>query len=312
MVTSVPTARPDDTVKDVLDLLVAPEPTYDTTAYIFVTDKEGVLEGVVSLKDAINKPHDKKMKHLMSERVVSVRPSTDQEIVAQKAIKYRLKSVPVVDAKRRLLGVIPSHTIYDILHWEHTEDMLRMAGLHAKGLEMRTAVKAGILKMSWFRLPSLLIGVFGGLALTSVVDFFHESLEDQLILAFFIPLMLYLSAAMATQTGTILVRTLATEQVNIWKYALRELIIGLVMASVIGSAMFAVVQLWHGSSIIALVIGLSLFLCMSIASVLGVAIPLIIARLKQDPAVSGGPIINMFQDIVTLTVYFSVATALLL
>lgn len=312
MVTNVPTALPKETVKDVLDRLIAPEPTYDTTAYIYVVDEKNVLQGVVSLKDAINKPHHRTMKSLMSDRLVYVRPYTDQEIVATKAIRHRMKAIPVVDIQKRLMGVVPSRKIFDILHWEHTEDMLRMAGLNAKGSAMRGAIKSGILKMSMLRLPALLVGLFGGIFATSVVEHFQASLESQILLAFFIPIILYLSAAVGTQSGTILIRTLATENVKLSKYIVRELVIGLVIATVIGSAMFGVSYLWHGVFPVSLTIGISLFASITTATLLGIFVPYGLYKMKKDPAISGGPLINVIQDIITLTIYFSVAGVILL
>ena len=312
MVTNVPTALPDETVKDVLDRLIAPEPTYDSTAYIYIVDKENVLLGAVSLKDAINKPHERKMKSLMADRVVYVRPFTDQEVVATKAIRHRLKAVPVVDAKKRLLGVVPSRKIFDILHWEHTEDMLRMAGLNAKGSTMRGAIKSGVLKMSMLRLPALLVGLFGGIFATSVVEHFQASLESQILLAFFIPIILYLSAAVGTQSGTILIRTLATENVKLVKYMVRELVIGMIIALVIGSAMFGVSYLWHGAFDVSMTIGISLSASITTATLLGIFVPFGLHKIKIYPSFSGFPLINVIQDIITLTIYFSVAGVILL
>lgn len=312
MVTNVPTALPDDTVQDVLERLIAPEPTYDSTVYIYVVDKDDVLLGAVSLKDAINKPHHKKMKHLMSDKLVYARPFTDQEVVAMKAIKHRLKAVPVVDVKKRLLGVVPSREIFNILHWEHTEDMLRLAGLNARGAEMRSAIKSGIVKMSLLRLPALIVGLFGGIFATSVVEHFQYSLESQIVLAFFIPILLYLSAAVGTQSGTILIRTLATEKVKLSKYMTREIVIGLVIAGVIGSAMFGVSYLWHRQFAVSMTIGISLAASITTATLLGIFVPYTLHKFKKDPAISGGPLINVIQDIITLTIYFSVAGVILL
>lgn len=312
MVTNVPKALPHETLKQVLDRMFLPENTYDSAVYIYVTDEEDVLHGVVSVKDAINKPHSKTMKQLMSKQLYYVRTYTDQEIIAQKAIKHHLKAVPVVDVKKRFLGAVPSRTIFDILRWEHTEDMLRMAGLNARGSVMRTAIKAGVLRMSLIRLPALFVGLMGGLITTSVMQHFQHSLESQLLLALFIPIVLYLSAAVGTQTGTILVRTLATEDVRIWRYMLRELVIGFIVATVIGGTMFGISLFWHGAFDVSLTIGISLFISITMATILGIAIPWILQQMNKDPAISGGPLINVVQDIVTLFIYFSTASIFLL
>lgn len=311
MLTGIAKAKPSDTVKDVLDRLYAPTPKFDTLDYVFVVDDAGTLLGTVSLKDLINKPKKKRIDKIMSRKLFFVHPDTDQEHVATMALRHRIKAVPVVDAQKKLLGVVPPRKIFDILHMEHTEDMLRLAGITASGPGLRGALKSGIFKMSMLRLPSLIIGIVGGLAATSVVETFQSSLESEILLAFFIPLILYLSSAAAAQTGTILVRTLATEQVNIRKYVVRELAIGVTIATVIGLIIFLIINFWHGDFLVALSIGLSLFISISFATVLGLSIPWILQKMNKDPAVSGGPIITVMQDIISLVIYFSVASVVL-
>lgn len=312
MLTGIAKAKPDDTVKDVLNRLYAPTPKIDTLDYVFVVDDAGTLLGTVSLKDLINKPFKKKMSQIMSRKLFYAHPDTDQEHVALIALRHRIKAVPVVDAQKKLLGSIPPRMIFDILHMEHTEDMLRLAGLSASGPGMRGAIRSGIVRMSMLRLPSLVIGIIGGLAATSVVETFQSSLESEILLAFFIPLILYLSSAAASQTGTILVRTLATERVNIRKYIVRELTIGVTIATLIGSIIFLIINFWHRSFLVALSIGLSLFISISFATVLGLFIPCMLQKFKKDPAVSGGPIITVMEDIIALVIYFSVASIILI
>lgn len=312
MVTKVSTATANDSVDVVLKLLQNPGAEFDTVDYTYVLGEDKTLVGVVSIKELLNADGSDKLADIMHKKVAVVHPHTDQERVAMIALKQNIKVVPIVDQENHFLGVVPSDTILNILQWEHTEDLLRLSGVRGKGEKLRNIVKAGVFSMSKARIPSILIGVLGGLFATSVVEYFEKSLEEELVLAFFIPVMLYICAAVGTQTGTILVRTLATEEVKIHKYVIRELLIGSIIATLVGGLMFSVVFFWFKSHLVALTIGISLLIGVMTATLIGVFVPLTLFKFKKDPAVSGGPFINILQDILTLVIYFSVASVVLL
>ena len=312
MVTKICKARKNETADAVVARFRDSKNAYDTVDYTYVTDDNGVLEGVVSIKELLNARSRDTIGKLMTSKVSVVHPSTDQERVAMIALKQNIKSVPVVDKEQRILGVVPSDVILNILHWEHTEDMLRLSGVQGKGENFRNLVKKGVIAMSKARIPSLLIGLMGGILATGVVKGFEKSLEEELLLAFFIPIMLYACAAVGTQTGTILVRTLATESVNIGKYILREIVVGFIIATLLSSIMLGVVLFWFRDYAVALTVALSLFAGVLTAVMLGILIPWTLAKFKQDPAISGGPFINMAQDVLTLLIYFAVAEAILI
>lgn len=312
MVKHVSTASLHETVGDILKRLQNSKATFDTVDYTFVLHHDQRIAGVVSIKELLHANDSVRVADIMHTKVRTVHPSTDQERVAFVALRENIKVVPVVDKNHKFLGVVPSDTILNILEWEHTEDLLRFSGVRGKGEKLRNFVKSGVFSMSKARLPSILIGVMGGLFATSVVEYFEKSLEEELVLAFFIPVMLYICAAVGTQTGTILVRTLATEEVKIHKYVIRELLIGSIIAALVGGFMFSVVFFWFKSHLVALTIGISLLIGVMTATLIGVFVPLALFKLKKDPAVSGGPFINILQDILTLVIYFSVASVILL
>jgi magnesium transporter len=312
MVRNVVTASTDETVEELLKRLYRKKPLYENFDYVYITNLQKHLLGIVSTKDIINVDKKTVLGNIMNTHFVSAKPFTDQERVAKIAIKYSIKAVPVIDGKGILLGVIPPREIFRILQWESTEDILRSSGVAGKSQQLKKAIEKGPMRMSILRLPSLLIGVLGGIAATSVMEFFHASLESQLVLAFFVPVLLYLSAAVGTQTGTIFVRNIATENVHYPSYVLKEFITGGAIAAVLGGLMFLIVYLWHNSVLVALTIGLSLLIAIMIATFLGVMIPLALMAFKKDPAISGGPIINVVQDIITLLTYFIVASFVLL
>ncbi len=312
MVKEIAKARGTEKISDVLTRLKDPKRSYETVDYTYVVDAKGRLKGAVSIKELLNTKPDKKVSSLMTKKLSVVHPSTDQERAAYLAIKTNIKAVPVVDKNHILLGVIPSDVILDILHWEHVEDMLKMTGIQGKGRHFKKLLKSSFLKMSAVRLPSLLIGLLGGLLTTRVVSHFHSSLEQELILAFFIPVIVYLSAAVGQQSQTILIRSLAVEQINMIPYALREMAAGLLIGGIIGSTMTGIVYLWFSSIRIALTIGISLILTITMATFVAVGITWALVSAKKDPAIAGGPFATVIQDILSLLIYFSVASLILM
>lgn len=312
MVENISRAGKDDTVNQVINRLKNRRYTYDTVDYTFVVDGEGKLLGAISIKELFAADKDKKVSLLMSQKLAVVHPSTDQERAAYLAIKYNIKAVPVVDKNHKLLGVIPSDVILNILQWEHVEDMLRISGIHGRGNKLNNLLKTSFLKISAIRMPSLLIGLLGGLLATKVVSHFHASLEQELALAFFIPVIVYLSAAVGQQSQTILIRSLALEQIKMLPYALRELAAGLLIGTIIGAIMTAIVYVWFSSVSIAMVIGMSLVLTVTTATLVSVVITWALTAAQKDPAIAGGPFATVIQDILSLLIYFSVASAILL
>ena len=312
MVENISRAHENDTVNQVINRLKNRKYSYDTVDYTFVVDKKGRLVGAVSIKELFSADKDKKVSSLMTHKLAVVHPSTDQERAAYLAIKYNIKAVPVVDKTHKLIGVIPSDVILNILQWEHVEDMLRISGVSGQGNKLNNLLKTSFLKISAIRMPSLLIGLLGGLLATKVVSHFHASLEQELALAFFIPVVVYLSAAVGQQSQTILIRSLALEQIKMFPYALRELAAGLLIGTIIGAIMTAIVYVWFSSLPIALTIGMSLVLTVTTATIVSVVITWALTAAKKDPAIAGGPFATVIQDILSLLIYFTVASAILL
>ncbi|MCC7197314.1 magnesium transporter [Candidatus Peregrinibacteria bacterium] len=311
MVKLVSTASLHETVGDVLLRLQDPKSQYECVDYTYVLRADGVLDGVVSIKQLLNSKSGVKISKLMTRKLMVVHQHSDQEHVANVALNGNIKCVPVVDKHHHLLGVVPSDIILSILKWEHTEDMLRLSGIHGGGTTYRDISHVSSFKMGLLRIPSILVGLVGGMLATSVVNYYEVSLEKNLILAFFIPLIVYMNDAVGTQTETILVRLLGTEKVSIWKYFLRELGTGFFMGLVVGFLAFSITLVWHNEAILAATIGLSLLIGVTSATVTAIAVPYTLFLLKKDPAISGGPFTTVLQDIFSLMIYFTVASLIL-
>ncbi|MBI2405678.1 magnesium transporter [Candidatus Microgenomates bacterium] len=161
------------------------------------------------------------------------------------------------------------------------------------------------------RFPWLLIGLLGGLLASVVVSRFETSLRENIALAFFIPVIAYMSDAVGTQTETIFIRALTNLTFSIPKYIFREFWVGAFMGSIMGVLTGIFTYILSGTFRVGLVVGFSLFLAMTLATTLACITPLVLRALKKDPAVGSGPFTTALQDVVSLTIYFVVASMVL-
>jgi len=209
MTENVPLAFPEERILDVKKMLFEKMKELETINYIYVVDKEKKLLGVFSIKEVFQKPGETRVKEIMQTKIVRAHPYTDQERVAILALTHNLKSIPVVDRDGRLLGVVPPDIILEILHSEHIEDILRSAGVQNSVYFPARVMKvpAGILAKA--RIPWLIVGLFGGIFAAQIANFFEAPLSTHFTLIAFIPLILYMSAAVGAQTQTLTVRNLA-------------------------------------------------------------------------------------------------------
>lgn len=309
MILEVPLAKIGETIKEVEEMLLKKIKDFETINYIYIVDDEKRLKGVISIKEIFRSPKTAKVDEFMIKDLISVHPHTDQEKAAILAVKHSLKAVPVVDKENHLLGIIPSDTILDILHSEHIEDFLRLGGIYRLDESATAVIKASVTTLIKARLPWLLLGLLGGMFAAGVVGFFEEALKSQLVLAMFIPLIVYMSGAAAAQTETLFIRSLAIDHsLVIKKYILREIRIALIIALICGLLLSVASFIWWQSFLLGIVLGISMFLAILSAIFVAVFIPWLLAKLEKDPAMGSGPFATIITDILSLIVYFGIAS----
>ncbi|KKS23877.1 MAG: MgtE integral membrane region [Candidatus Nomurabacteria bacterium GW2011_GWC2_41_8] len=157
------------------------------------------------------------------------------------------------------------------------------------------------------RVPWIILGLLGGLVATVIVSKFEAILSADVRLAFFIPVIVYLSDAVGTQAETIYVRELSEKKINFLKYILKESIIGLVLGIISGVFLGIFAAYWLESSAIGFTLGLTMLVNLTLAPILAVCIPSILYRERADPALGAGPVATIIQDLISLLVYFSIA-----
>lgn len=310
-VKNVPTSTSDQKVSDVLAKIRRGR-KWDFPYYIFVLGKDRKLLGVASLNKLLQAEPEVAMKNIMKRDVITVSPDTDQERVAILAVQNNIRAVPVVKRKtHEFLGLVTDDVIFQILHLEHTEDFIRHAGVVRDRL-VTDIFKARISKLVRLRIPWLLIGLAGGMIATSLLEMFSEALEKELSLVFFIPVILYMSSAVGAQTQTLFIRSLAMNKTNIGKYAVRELGVGFIIALICASIMFLFSYVWLRSPHLAGTVSIAMLVNICIAVGIALLIPALLNKFKKDPAIGAGPFANTVQDIVSLLIYFLVASVIIL
>tara|TARA_B110000014_G_scaffold179763_1_gene129221 strand:+ start:115 stop:1488 length:1374 start_codon:yes stop_codon:yes gene_type:complete len=276
--------------------------------YLYAVDDDGRLTGVVSLRNLVTTSSDTTLEDIMSRRVHSVRPETDQEEVARIVSQYNFLAVPVVDAEDQLLGIITVDDVVDIIREEATEDFLQMVGA-GKDREI-------LLKSSWdnarMRFPWLFASWGGGILAAFIIGAFDNILQSTIVLAAFIPVIIGMGGNIGTQSSTIIVRGLATGRVgleNSVKILLKEMRVGLILGILYGILLgvFAIFRFLDVSPMLGLVVGLSICASMIIAATIGSLVPLILNRFDIDPAVATGPFVTTAIDILGVALYFWIA-----
>ena len=280
--------------------------------YLYVTDDDNRLVGVVSLRALATTPSDTNLKDIMIKRVHSVRPETDQEEVARVVAQYNFLAVPIIDPDERLLGIVTVDDVVDVIREEATEDFLQMAGA-GKDREI-------LLKSSWenarARLPWLFASWIGGIIAASLIGAFEHMLESIIVLAAFIPVIIGMGGNIGTQSSTIIVRGIATGRVDVGcelKLILKEMRVGLILGVLYGLLLgfFADFSFEDAPSNLGIVVGLSICASMLLAATIGTVTPLILRKLDIDPAVATGPFVTTSIDILGVLFYFVIAGSIL-
>jgi magnesium transporter len=303
---SVPVARRDQRVGEIRRQLEGRE---FRCAEDVVVLEAGSLVGLVSIERLLAADSNADIADIMDPDPPSVAPDTDQERAAREMVDRHECSLAVVDADGRFLGLIPPYRMLRVLLEEHEEDLARLGGYLLGTARARGAAEEPVAQRLWHRLPWLLVGLLGAMAATALVGGFERQLEANVLLAFFIPAVVYMADAVGTQTETVLIRALAAG-VTVRSVLRRELLTGLVMGIVIGAAFLAFALVGWGDLEVAAAVALAMFASCSIATLVATALPAAFQHLGKDPAFGSGPLATVFQDLLSIAVYLAIVAAL--
>jgi magnesium transporter len=277
---------------------------------IYVVNNRQQLLGRVSLKKIILAGENTRIEDIYEPEVISVPTYMDQEEVAGIMRKYDLESVPVVNAKNKLVGRITVDDILDVVQEEAEEDIQAMAGISGDIEESDS-----IFMITKARLPWLLIGVIGGLLGARIIGFFEDGLNKYIALASFIPLVAATGGNVGIQASSLIVQSLASKSVfddTPLKRFIKGFLVALLNGVLLAFFVFLVVVFIYGfEPIFGITVGVALFCVVLLASFMGTVTPLILNHFGINPAIASGPFITTTNDLLGLTVYFGIAMLLL-
>jgi len=280
--------------------------TYDAVDAVLVLTTDGRYGGAAHLKDVLAAPGTAPLASLVIKDWPVVRPEVDQEHAATLAHDYQVSAIPVVAEDGRPLGLIPARTLLDVLAQEHHEDVHRLAGILKMGAKDRHALDDPPLTRAGRRLSWLLVGLALSTGVTVLMAGFEQALKANIVIAFFIPALVYLADAVGTQTEAVVVRGLSLEMRPLAPLLLGEFATGALIGLPLAAIAFFGIWFAYGDVNLAGGVSVSLFAASSIACVLGLLLPWLLARIGLDPAFGSGPVATILQDLLTIAVYFVV------
>jgi magnesium transporter len=293
------------TVERALDFLREASPDAETIYYLYVVDRDRRLKGVLSLRELIVAAPSTRIGEIMDPDVVRVTTGTDQEEVARIIADYDLSVLPVVDESERLVGIVTVDDVLDVVELEATEDIHRLG---AAPVDINYA-RARPWLLFQKRVPWLVLLVVSMTLTFNVISHFEDVLAEVVILAAFIPLLIGTGGNVGAQVATLVVRALATRDLEPRDYLrvlLKEIGTGLLLGLAFGAFIAVYVLLFQPEPRIALALGITMLLIALTANLVGASLPFLFRRLGIDPALTSSPGITTVMDVVGLLIYFNV------
>jgi magnesium transporter len=296
------------TTSSALDTLRQMEPEVEAVHSIFVIDAEGRLRGELGLaRLALSRPTTI-VGNVMDPDIISVAAETDEEECARVMQRYDLDSLPVVDTEKHLLGIILAEDVIDVISEQATEDMYKLAGIAGD------RVTGSMLGSMRKRLPWLTINLATTFVGAAVISIFQSTIARVVMLAAFLPVVAGQGGIGGTQTLTLVVRGMALGEITRrsgLRLLGREALLGIVHGVVLGVLVGIVGWAWKGNYMLGVVLGLAMIGNMFIAGFTGAGVPLILTRLKIDPAVASAVIVTTCTDAFGFLLFLGLATLLI-
>lgn len=297
-------AQATETVREAMD------PDEEEIFYLFVVDLTFHLTGIVSIRHLLLSRSTMLIRDIMKGDVLSVLATADQEEAARLMARYDLMALPVVNDNNILLGLITLDDSIAVLVDEATEDIYRLGGVPEGARADASALHA--VKS---RLPWLALNMFTAMTSAAVLSFFENTIAQIAVVTAFMPIVAGVSGSSATQSMTVTVRGLALGEIELksgLQVILKEMLIGLVEGAALSILVALIAIVWKGEPILGMVVGVSVFLNLICAALAGVFVPMVMQRLKFDPALASPILVTTATDTVGYLIYFSIATAIFL
>ncbi len=276
---------------------------------VYATDPKFHPVGRIPLSAIMHSPRDTRVSDIMAGETYAVKLDTDQEEVAYLFRKYGLVEAPVVNDKGRLVGTITVDDVVHVIKEEEEEDYLAAGGVKSQDIQ------AGLMETVKLRFPWLFINLLTAILASVVIGVYEEVIAQLVVLAILMPIVASMGGNAGTQSVTVAVRALATKQLkssNALAAVRKELLIGLLNGLGIAAIMAGGVYLFYQDAMLAGVFAAATILTLMVAGFSGAAIPLLLTKLKIDPAVSSGVFLTTVTDIIGFFLFLGLAGWILL
>ncbi len=306
----------DATVEKAMEIIRRVGLDKETIYTLYIIDAQRHLLGTLALRKMILAESTARLVDMMEPNPVFVHTTDDQEKVADTVRHYDLMAIPVVDLEGRLVGIITADDVMDVIEEKNTEDFEKMAALTPSDEEY---LKTPVFTMAVHRIPWLLllavIAIFTGLIITNYEDVLSATGNIGIVLTACIPMLMDTGGNCGAQTSTLIIRGLALGEIELkdffralWKEFRVALIVGLVLFAF---TMLRVRFVNGADWSVAFVVSSALLCTIVLAKALGCAMPMLAKRLGLDPALMASPLITTIVDMASLTIYFTIASAVL-
>lgn len=287
----------------------------ETVYTCYVKDTGRKLIGIVSLSTLVVSDDNQRIMDIMHTDFVYVNVDDDREEVSEDFKKYGFLAMPVVDRETRLVGIITVDDILDVIEEENTEDIERMAGIIDLEQSDQEYLDKSVLKHAKNRLPWLLVMMVSAMVTGAIINSFENLLSSVIVLVSYIPLLMGTGGNTGAQASTLIIRGLALGEVELkdavkvlWKEIRISLCVGLVL-SVVNFLKIIIID--RESWLIALTVCLSMVIIIMFAKAIGGMVPLLAEKIGADPALMANPIIASSVDMLSVLIYFLMASLIL-
>ena len=311
--------RKDMTIRQAMSELVKQAGENDNIMTIYVVDEKGVFAGAIDLKDLIRARENTHLEDLVLKSYPYVTDHEKIDDCMDRILDYAEDSIPVLSEDKKILGVITSEDLIEMVDNEMGEDYAKLAGLTAE-----EDLKEPTLQSMKKRLPWLIILLFLGMGVSSVVGLFENVVAVLPVVICFQSLVLDMAGNVGTQSLAVTIRVLMDE--NLTGKQKFQLVVKEVKTGSLNGALLGIMALlclgvyvhlfkgytWMGAFGISGCVGVSLLVAMAISSAVGTVIPMFFHKIKVDPAVASGPLITTVNDLVAVVTYYGMAWLLLI
>ena len=284
----------------------------ETIYTCYVTDKNRILEGLVSVKDLLLSDYSCLIEDIMETDVIYVNTTDDRENAARMFEKYDFLALPVVDNEKRLVGIVTVDDAIDVIQEETTEDIEKMAAIVPSD---KPYLKTGIFETFRLRIPWLLILMISSAFTEAILTAYEKAFVSFSILTAFIPMIMGTGGNSSSQSSVTIIRSLSLGDIefrDIFKVVLKETGVAIACGVVLAGANFLKLMLFnHVSASVAFVVCMTLICTVIFAKVVGCSLPMLAKKIGFDPAVMASPLITTIVDAVSLVIYAAIATNIL-